>query len=85
MNVLIIGANGQIGQHLVRKLKESGEHNPIAMVRKKGQTPKFEEQGVKTVLVDLEGSIDNITNAAKGADAVVFTAAAKGNVFISDR
>lgn len=74
MNVLIIGANGQIGQHLVRKLQESSEHNPIAMVRKKEQTAKFKEQGVKTVLVDLEGNIETIANAAKGVDAVVFTA-----------
>jgi uncharacterized protein YbjT (DUF2867 family) len=79
MNVLVIGANGQIGQHVVKKLKDSNKYNAIAMVRKEGQKAKFEEQGVKTVLVDLEGSIDNIANVAKDADAVVFTAGSGGH------
>lgn len=78
MNVLVIGANGQIGHHLVRKLQESNEHNAIAMVRKEGQETKFKEQGVKTALVNLEGSIDDIAHAAKDADAIVFTAGAGG-------
>jgi uncharacterized protein YbjT (DUF2867 family) len=79
MNVLIIGANGQIGQLLVRKLQESSQHNPIAVIRKEEQFAKFEEQGVKTALVDLEGSIDDIANVAKNADAVVFTAGSGGH------
>lgn len=79
MNVLIIGANGQIGQRLVKKLQESSQHNPIAMIRKEEQLKKFEEQGVKTALIDLEGSIDGIANVAKDADAVVFTAGSGGH------
>ncbi|MEW9676864.1 SDR family oxidoreductase [Lentibacillus sp. L22] len=79
MNVLVIGANGQIGQHVVKKIQDSGKHNAIAMVRKEEQMAKFEEQGAKTALVDLEGSIDDITNAAKGVDAVVFTAGSGGH------
>ncbi|MDF2014699.1 SDR family oxidoreductase [Priestia megaterium] len=79
MNVLIIGANGQIGQRLVRKLQESSQHNPIAMIRKEEQLEKFEEYGVKTVLVDLEGSIDDIANVAKDTDAIVFTAGSGGH------
>lgn len=79
MNVLIIGANGQIGQRLVRKLQESSQHNPIAVIRKEEQLDKFEEQGVKTALVDLEGSIDDIANVAKDADTVVFTAGSGGH------
>lgn len=79
MNVLIIGANGQIGQILVKKLKESGEHRPIAMVRKEEQKIKYEEMGIQAVLADLEGSIDQIASAAKGADAIVFTAGSGGH------
>jgi len=79
MNVLIIGANGQIGQLLVKKLQESSQYNPIAMIRKEEQLKKFEEQGVKTALIDLEGSIDGIANVAKDADAVVFTAGSGGH------
>ncbi|MDN3233095.1 SDR family oxidoreductase [Priestia megaterium] len=79
MNVLVIGANGKIGERLVRQLQESKKHNPIAMIRKEEQLKKFEEQGVKTALVDLEGSIDDIANVAKDADAVVFTAGSGGH------
>lgn len=49
------------------------------MIRKEEQLAKFEEQGVKTALVDLEGSIDDIANVAKDADAVVFTAGSGGH------
>ncbi|OZB98888.1 SDR family oxidoreductase [Paenibacillus sp. XY044] len=79
MNVLIIGANGQIGRHLVRKLRESNGHKAIAMVRTDEQKAAFEQQGVQAVLADLEGSIDEIALAAKGADAVVFTAGSGGH------
>ncbi|MGG1878488.1 SDR family oxidoreductase [Paenibacillus cisolokensis] len=79
MNVLIIGANGQIGQHLVRQMQQSAELNPIAMVRKEEQKAKYEQQGVQTALVDLEGSIDHIASAAQGADAIVFTAGSGGH------
>ncbi|RAL22574.1 SDR family oxidoreductase [Thermoflavimicrobium daqui] len=79
MNVLIIGANGQIGQILVRQIKESSKHNAIAMVRREEQKAKFEEQGVKTALVDLEGSIEDIASVAKEADAIVFTAGSGGH------
>ncbi|QKY69857.1 SDR family oxidoreductase [Lentibacillus sp. CBA3610] len=78
MNVLVVGANGQIGRHLVRKLQESDKHNTIAMVRKEEQKTRLEEQGVKTALVDLEESIETIANAAKEADAVVFSAGSGG-------
>lgn len=79
MNVLVVGANGQIGQHLVAKLQESPKHEPIAMVRKEEQVEEFEKQRVKTVLTDLEGTVDEIAKAAVGADAIVFTAGSGGS------
>jgi len=79
MNVLIIGANGQIGQHVVSKLQSSKAHRAIAMVRKEEQRARFEEQGAQTILVDLEGSIEHIARAAKEADAIVFTAGSGGH------
>ncbi|MBY0094294.1 SDR family oxidoreductase [Priestia aryabhattai] len=79
MNVLVIGANGQIGERLVRQLQESKKHNPIAMIRKEEQLAKFKEQGVQTALVDLEGNIEDIVNIVKSADAVVFTAGSGGH------
>ena len=74
MKVFVVGANGQIGKHLVDLLKESEEHTVRAMVRTEEQVEAFRKIGVETKLADLEGSIEDIANAAKGCDAMVFTA-----------
>ena len=74
MKVLVVGANGQIGKHLVNLLKESDEHTVRAMVRTEEQVGQFGKIDVETRLADLEGSIEEIAEAAKGCDAVVFAA-----------
>ncbi|MFC4023391.1 SDR family oxidoreductase [Oceanobacillus longus] len=74
MKVLVIGANGQIGKHLVRLLQDSDEHTVKAMVRKKEQIDTMKNIGVDAVLGNLEGSVEEIAEAAKGSDAVIFTA-----------
>lgn len=79
MKILVVGANGQIGKHLVNKIQDTNDHTAIAMVRKKEQMDQFEEQGAEVALVDLEGSIKDISHAASGADAVVFTAGSGGH------
>lgn len=75
MNVLVIGANGQIGTRLCKKFKES-KHVPVAMVRKEKQISEFQEEGLATILADLE---EDISHAFKGMDAVVFTAGSGGD------
>ncbi|KGX90560.1 sugar epimerase [Pontibacillus halophilus JSM 076056 = DSM 19796] len=75
MNVLVIGANGQVGTHVVDKLKEAG-HEPIAMVRNREQVSRFKDKGVKTVLGDLENEFEQ---AYHGAEAVVFAAGSGPN------
>ena len=79
MKVLVVGANGQIGKHLVNLLKESNEHTVRAMVRTEGQVEAFGKLGVETRLADLEGSVGGIAEAAKGCDAIVFTAGSGGH------
>ncbi|UTR10660.1 SDR family oxidoreductase [Evansella sp. LMS18] len=79
MKVLVVGANGQIGRHLVTLLQESEKHTVRAMVRKEEQAEEFKNQGVETALADLEGSVEDIANAAEGCDAVVFTAGSGGH------
>lgn len=74
MKVLVVGANGQIGKHLVTLLKDHSSLNVKAMIRKKEQSSYFEELGVETVVVDLEQDIPVIAIAMEGVDAVVFTA-----------
>ena len=74
MKVFVIGANGQIGKQLVKRLHQGKEYRVRAMVRKEEQKQAFEDDGIDVVLADLEGTVDEIAEAASGCDAFVFTA-----------
>ena len=78
MKVLVVGANGQIGKHLVKMLSDSGEHTPIAMIRRQDQISFFNGLGVESVVASLEDSVGIIASAMKGCDAVVFTTGSGG-------
>ncbi|KWW20413.1 MULTISPECIES: SDR family oxidoreductase [Peribacillus] len=79
MKVFVVGANGQIGKHLVDLLNESREHRVRAMIRKEEQRKYFEKSGIESVVVSLTGSVEEIANAAKGCDVIVFTAGSGGS------
>ncbi|HWO97822.1 MAG TPA: SDR family oxidoreductase [Bacillus sp. (in: firmicutes)] len=79
MKVFVVGANGQIGQHLIHLLRESSNHTVKAMVRREEQAASFEKLGVETAVANLEGSVDEIAEAAKGCEAIVFTAGSGGH------
>ena len=71
MNVLVIGANGQVGRNIVKELAES-KHEATAMVRKEEQIDKLKKLGAsKVVLGDLE---QDFSDAFEGVDAVIFAA-----------
>lgn len=71
MNVLIAGANGKIGRHLLSKFANS-RHRARAMIRDREQAPELLELGAfETVVADLEG---DVSEALRGMDAVIFTA-----------
>ncbi|MGM0897384.1 MAG: SDR family oxidoreductase [Bacillota bacterium] len=74
MKTLVIGANGKIGQHLVRLLADKPQHTVKAMIRKSEQRPFFDELGAEVVVASLEGTVDELQQAMDGCDAVVFTA-----------
>ena len=76
MNILVIGANGAVGQKIVDKIHSNSPHDAIAMVREESQKDQFERRGIKTVLADLE---ENFEHAYKGNNAVVFTAGSGGH------
>ena len=60
MKSLVIGANGGVGKHLVRKLKER-EVEFTAGVRKESQIESLKSNGVDAVYVDVEKqSIDEL-------------------------
>ena len=70
MRVLVAGANGQVGQHVVRLLAERG-HEIRAMIRDSDQAPTLRELGGEPVVADLEGEV---AHTVEGCDAVIFTA-----------
>ncbi len=72
MKTLVIGANGQIGRVFCSKAHQAGF--PLRdMVRKRGQATWFQDQGIETVVADLEADFQG---GLHGCDQVVFSAGA---------
>ncbi|MEO2256275.1 SDR family oxidoreductase [Paenibacillus amylolyticus] len=79
MNVLVIGANGQIGKLVVEQLVQEGKHKVTAMIRKPEQEDALKELGADVVIGDLEGSVEDLAEAMKDHNAIVFTAGSGGS------
>ena len=75
-NVLVAGANGTTGKQIIAYLKKSQYFNPVAMVRKEEQLAQFKDDGVDTVLGDLE---KDLVHVVKNIDKVIFAAGSGGN------
>ncbi len=73
--ILVVGATGTTGKQIINLLNNDQYFEPYAMVRKKDQEEQFKSQGVKTILGDLTGDIDNI---AEHMDKVIFAAGSGG-------
>lgn len=73
MNVLVTGAGGFVGRHVVAELSRRG-HTVIAMVRPSG-TAACEGDRVDTVRSDLRRPGDELVRALTEVEAVVHTAA----------
>ncbi|OME92435.1 sugar epimerase [Paenibacillus amylolyticus] len=79
MNVLVIGANGQIGKFVVEQLAQEGKHKVTAMIRKPEQADALKELGAEVVIGDLEDSVEDLAEAMKDHNAIVFTAGSGGS------
>ncbi|MEO2210176.1 Uncharacterized conserved protein YbjT, contains NAD(P)-binding and DUF2867 domains [Paenibacillus sp. CF095] len=79
MNVLVIGANGQIGKFVVEQLAQEGKHKVTALIRKPEQAGTLKELGADVVIGDLEGSVEDLAEAMKDHNAIVFTAGSGGS------
>jgi uncharacterized protein YbjT (DUF2867 family) len=79
MKVFVVGATGQIGKHLIELLQNSEQHTVRAMVRKKEHAVELKNQGIDVAVASLEGSVEDIAEAANGCDAIVFTAGSGGH------
>ena len=80
MDVLVVGAHGKIGSHIVEKLlNDSTTYTVTAMVRKEEQIAEFKDKGIKTCLADLEDPIEKLEEVVEGMDAVIFSAGSGGS------
>lgn len=81
MRVLIIGANGKIGQQLVSEMQNDSNFSPVAMVRQTIQYQTLLSQGIETALGNLENSVDSLSKLMieNKIEAVVFTAGSGGH------
>src|SRR5699024_3096388 len=78
MSILVIGANGGVGRHLVNQLQEAGQKF-TAGVRKEEQVKDLENRGIDTLLIDVANdSIDELSDKLKGFEQVVFSVGSGG-------
>ena len=70
MKVLVAGANGQVGQHIVRLLAEAG-HEVRALIRSEDQAPEMRNLGGEPMVADLEAEV---SHTVAGCEAVIFSA-----------
>lgn len=79
MKVLVIGAHGKVARYLADFITQTAAIEEVAMIRQPEQKPFFDERGIETVLLDLaKASIDELADAMKSVDAVLFSAGAGG-------
>ncbi len=79
MNVLVIGANGQVGHQIVNLLHDRKEHSVKALVRKEEQAAELADKGIESVVASLEDSVETLSSAIEGSDAIIFAAGSGGS------
>lgn len=79
MNVLVIGANGQIGRILTEKLEDANDFNVTAAYRKDDQINEAQARGIRVAKVDLERDIKHLEEVMEAIDIVIFTAGSGGS------
>jgi len=71
-NILVVGATGQLGASVVRKITACNSH-VRALVRRTSDTTLLRQLGVELAYGNLD-DLDSLMQACKGVDAVVATA-----------
>ncbi|RUO31599.1 NAD(P)-dependent oxidoreductase [Aliidiomarina sedimenti] len=79
MRVYVIGANGKIGQHVVKQLQQHPTHQPVALVRKDEQIKALQAQDIEARAFDLTDKVETLKESLEGADAIIFTAGSGGS------
>ena len=79
MKSLIIGANGGVGQHLIRKLK-ARDVDFTAGVRKEEQVEALKADGIDATYIDVaKQSIDELIELFKSYDQILFSVGSGGS------
>lgn len=78
MKVLVIGAHGQIGQHLVQILQKKDDCQVIAGLRSAKQQEEYQKQSIATAFVDLTKPQSELEKVMQDIDVVVFSAGSGG-------
>ena len=78
-NILVIGAHGKVGQHLIEKLSHSDEFKSAAFLREPDQVKDFRGESVEAVVGNLEESVDSLCEKFEKYDTIVFTAGSGGD------
>lgn len=79
MNVLLIGANSQIGRLITNKMQNDEAFNLLAAYRKDDQINDAQARGLDTAKIDLEEDIAHLEKAMDGIDTVIFAAGSGGS------
>ena len=77
MKVLVLGAHGQIGQILVKKLQQSS-FDVVCGLRSLKQVEDYQAHGYNSVLVDVEKDMTQLQKAMQDIQAVVFAVGSGG-------
>ncbi|MCT4340366.1 SDR family oxidoreductase [Enterococcus durans] len=77
MKIFVVGANGQIGRHLIKELATS-EHQVVAGVRDVATQSFVKDSNVSYVSFVLTWTPEEMAQSFKGSDVLIFTAGSQG-------
>lgn len=77
MKIFVVGANGQIGRHLIKELASS-KHQVVAGVRDVATQSLIKDSNVSYVSFDLTWTPEEMAQSFKGSDVLIFTAGSQG-------
>lgn len=77
MNIFVVGANGQIGRHLVKDLAATN-HQIVAGVRDVATQSLVKSKNVTYVSFDLTWTAEEMAHVFKGNELIIFTAGSQG-------
>ncbi|WLF76351.1 hypothetical protein PVL30_000052 [Lodderomyces elongisporus] len=78
-NIIVFGAHGKIGQHLIKLIAKNSSIQATAVVRNDEQAKAVSHSNVKTTNLTLDdASVSDLTTAIKGHDAIILTVGSAG-------